>query len=56
MIRTAVNAYNHKIEDLTGEDMYDIAAQRDMARECVLEIESVLALWRNWRKEAKRGP
>lgn len=30
--------------------MYDIEVQRDMARECVLEIESVLAIWRNWRK------
>lgn len=56
MIRTAVNTYYTKIEMTPEDKMYDVEYQRDLARECVLEVDSVLALWRIWRQQAKRGP
>jgi hypothetical protein len=49
IIRTAVNAYYTKIDMLPESKMFDVETQRDLARECVLEIDSVLAIWRTWR-------
>ncbi len=51
VIRTAVNTYYGKVEALPEDEMYDVELQRDLARECVLEVDSVLALWRVWRKK-----
>jgi hypothetical protein len=34
---------------LPESKMFDVETQRDLARECVLEIDSVLAIWRTWR-------
>lgn len=55
MIRTAVNAYYGKVDMLPESMMFDVETQRDLARECVLEVDSVLAIWRTWRQKAKRG-
>jgi hypothetical protein len=56
VIRTAVNSYYSKVEALPEGKMYDVEIQRDLARECVLEVDSVLALWRTWRQKDKGGP
>jgi hypothetical protein len=29
--------------------MYDLELQRDLARDCVLEVDNILAVWRLWR-------
>lgn len=50
LIRTAINSYYSRLEDLRGDRMYDVELQRDMARDCVLEIDNVLSSWRGWRK------
>lgn len=49
VIRTAVNSYYTKVDMLPENKMYDVEMQRDLARACVLEIDSVLASWRTWR-------
>ena len=49
-IRTTVNEYNRKLEGLTEDRMYDEALQLDLARECILEVDCILGLWRNWRR------
>jgi hypothetical protein len=50
VIRTAVNSYYSKVDSLPSCKMYDAELQRDMARECVLEVDGVLTAWRTWRK------
>jgi hypothetical protein len=54
-IRSAVNAYNNKLDLLPPSKMYDVELQRDMAREALLEIESILALRKVWKRDKKRG-
>lgn len=53
MIRAAVKAYGERLDNLRGDPMYDAELQRDMARECILEVDSILAVWKVWRKERK---
>jgi hypothetical protein len=49
LIRTAINSYHGKVDSLRGDVMFDVVVQRDMARECVLDVDNVLGMWRNWR-------
>lgn len=49
-IRTAINNYYKTLEVLSDTDMYDRDLQLKLARDCVLEADHVLGLWRNWKK------
>jgi hypothetical protein len=49
-IQTAIGAYCGRLERLSEEQMFDAERQRDMARECIMEIDSIIGVWRNWRQ------
>jgi len=53
VIRTSINLYYGQIDSQPEGAMFNIEAQRDMARNCVLEIDGILALWRSWRQSKK---
>ena len=53
-VRTAINSYYRKMDNARGEVMFDIAVQRDMARECVLNIDNLVSAWRTWKGVEKK--
>jgi hypothetical protein len=38
---------------LPEDKIFDAMTQRDLARDCVLEVDNVLALWRAGRRSKK---
>jgi len=52
-VRTAINTYSAKLEKLREDQMFDVAIQRDLARECILEVDSILGVWRVWKRAKK---
>ena len=49
-IRTTINVYYKTLEALDEQRMYDQDLQLKLARACVLEVDCILGLWRNWRR------
>ena len=49
-IRSVINAYYRELEVPSSEKMFDVERQRNLARDCVLNIDNVLNKFRSWRK------
>ena len=51
-IRTAINRYYRKIDTLPSRDeeaALDVGVQRDLARECVLDVDNLVNSWKVWK-------
>jgi len=52
-IYTVLNVYNRSLDRLKGDDMYNVEKQRDRARECILDIDTIISGYRSLKKGSK---
>ena len=53
-IQAAVHKYDRKLDTVPETEIFNLELQRDLARECVVEVDKAISAWRTCKRKAKK--